>query len=445
MKVGRNEPCPCGSGRKYKKCCLAAEEAAGSERRMASDPWLPAETTDGMEEDTPPPPPDPLKEARQAFWKRFAEADDEARPTLFSEILDDRELLNSQFAFDLLDLASEEADDSAGHASLVTLLENIQAHRPDVFVAKQGYFLDWWIPSVVALGREDDLARLSRHFAEIADGNIDLFIRHLDRLAFWGRLSLLTEALRIAMPRLKESDTITTWGMDHLVDMALTSEILEVLETEPAADRREAELRRRAAFYDVDAKLDVMAAILGRLSRDETQPLNPDDLANPVKDIEIQRLVDLAWDFFGHLKRTRAMPATRAMLAQDEIVAYLLRRHDGKLETADRPSRDRKKTLSHRRKPPENPAPRSPLCPGRTSLDRYAVGLFNFIFPRPYRGAALFEALPLWLDYLAFRGLINDSTRDRTWTEIRPLRDSVKVLCNRYSSDPALARMIEAW
>jgi len=21
MKVGRNEPCPCGSGRKYKKCC----------------------------------------------------------------------------------------------------------------------------------------------------------------------------------------------------------------------------------------------------------------------------------------------------------------------------------------------------------------------------------------------------------------------------------------
>ena len=22
MKVGRNDPCPCGSGKKYKKCCL---------------------------------------------------------------------------------------------------------------------------------------------------------------------------------------------------------------------------------------------------------------------------------------------------------------------------------------------------------------------------------------------------------------------------------------
>nr|PZN77270.1 MAG: hypothetical protein DIU57_16685 [Pseudomonadota bacterium] len=23
-KIGRNDPCPCGSGKKYKKCCLAA-------------------------------------------------------------------------------------------------------------------------------------------------------------------------------------------------------------------------------------------------------------------------------------------------------------------------------------------------------------------------------------------------------------------------------------
>ena len=22
MKIGRNAPCPCGSGKKYKKCCL---------------------------------------------------------------------------------------------------------------------------------------------------------------------------------------------------------------------------------------------------------------------------------------------------------------------------------------------------------------------------------------------------------------------------------------
>ena len=29
---GRNDPCPCGSGKKYKKCCLANEEAAEREK-----------------------------------------------------------------------------------------------------------------------------------------------------------------------------------------------------------------------------------------------------------------------------------------------------------------------------------------------------------------------------------------------------------------------------
>jgi len=33
-KIGRNEPCPCGSGKKYKKCCMARDEAA---RRRGGD------------------------------------------------------------------------------------------------------------------------------------------------------------------------------------------------------------------------------------------------------------------------------------------------------------------------------------------------------------------------------------------------------------------------
>jgi preprotein translocase subunit SecA len=29
VKIGRNDPCPCGSGKKYKKCCLPREESKG--------------------------------------------------------------------------------------------------------------------------------------------------------------------------------------------------------------------------------------------------------------------------------------------------------------------------------------------------------------------------------------------------------------------------------
>ena len=34
-KTSRNAPCPCGSGKKYKKCCLAKDEAA---RRRSLSP-----------------------------------------------------------------------------------------------------------------------------------------------------------------------------------------------------------------------------------------------------------------------------------------------------------------------------------------------------------------------------------------------------------------------
>lgn len=34
MSVGRNEPCPCGSGKKYKQCCLLVESSNQVRWRM---------------------------------------------------------------------------------------------------------------------------------------------------------------------------------------------------------------------------------------------------------------------------------------------------------------------------------------------------------------------------------------------------------------------------
>ena len=33
MKIGRNDPCPCGSGTKYKRCCMARDQAREAEER----------------------------------------------------------------------------------------------------------------------------------------------------------------------------------------------------------------------------------------------------------------------------------------------------------------------------------------------------------------------------------------------------------------------------
>jgi hypothetical protein len=37
-KIGRNDPCACGSGKKYKKCCMARDEAAARAVQPAAVP-----------------------------------------------------------------------------------------------------------------------------------------------------------------------------------------------------------------------------------------------------------------------------------------------------------------------------------------------------------------------------------------------------------------------
>ena len=36
-KVGRNDPCPCGSGKKFKRCCLERMEAEERSARLQAE------------------------------------------------------------------------------------------------------------------------------------------------------------------------------------------------------------------------------------------------------------------------------------------------------------------------------------------------------------------------------------------------------------------------
>jgi len=53
VKPDRNQPCPCGSGKKYKRCCLPKDEAAVSEALSQPDPLCDFEWDDDhLDEDS---------------------------------------------------------------------------------------------------------------------------------------------------------------------------------------------------------------------------------------------------------------------------------------------------------------------------------------------------------------------------------------------------------
>jgi hypothetical protein len=64
-RPGRNEPCRCGSGRKYKHCCLEKDDAAASAARVKAA----AEVSAQPAEETSPAPKKTAKPPTAQPWK----------------------------------------------------------------------------------------------------------------------------------------------------------------------------------------------------------------------------------------------------------------------------------------------------------------------------------------------------------------------------------------
>jgi len=85
-KIGRNEPCLCGSGKKYKKCCLVKEQELASRKREESAvagtalDWLAGHCPDGVRE-----------AVQEGFYRGLKNAEREALNELSSSY---HELLN---------------------------------------------------------------------------------------------------------------------------------------------------------------------------------------------------------------------------------------------------------------------------------------------------------------------------------------------------------------
>src|SRR5689334_13915973 len=133
MKIGRNDPCPCGSGKKYKKCCLAKDEAAAraaysqqaaTQREVGRAFDLPP-----LPEPPPPPPRDPLDQARDELWEKFKAAESAEQPSLFRRALADRELLDAELAFEMVCAIRDNHD----RATFAEAIDTLREQRPELY------------------------------------------------------------------------------------------------------------------------------------------------------------------------------------------------------------------------------------------------------------------------------------------------------------------------
>jgi SEC-C motif len=78
--VGRNEACPCGSGRKYKKCCLG--------KRSSDTPYTNADRDLSLRKFVKSMPPEELEDQKRLFWGRQLAMRDKHKDDLIAQMAD---------------------------------------------------------------------------------------------------------------------------------------------------------------------------------------------------------------------------------------------------------------------------------------------------------------------------------------------------------------------
>jgi len=238
MKTGRNDPCPCGSGKKFKKCCLGRAlpnapisqnprhiPAAASVASQPTRAWNKPNRKTGPGARTR----DPLQLKWDAIWDEFKSQQGEAREAVFLRTLDDTELMSDEAAFEMLNGLHENAVARGERERFGRMVETLAERRPELYEQSAHYYLSWQLLDALADGRPDVLS-WTRALAGKAGRDIDIVNHGLVALAYHGQLAPLVEAMRIGWPLVRESDNVMGWAIGEFSEAGASYEMYAYLE-----------------------------------------------------------------------------------------------------------------------------------------------------------------------------------------------------------------------
>lgn len=473
MNAGRNDPCPCGSGKKFKKCCLTKSQSGSSGMpggdSVASVSPLPSRNPLPRAKSPPPRvvtpsrtprPVDPVQERWEARWKEFESQEWEGRKSVFLQSLDEKELMPDEIAFEMLNQLHTDAVLHGERARFAEPVGALAQRQPEVYQQGAHYYLSWQLQDALAESPQDVL-RLARELAARAGQEIDTFNRSLRDLEYHGHLAEVVEAMRIAWPLVQSSSGIFPWGISEFGETGVRYEIYNYLEHTPSPDPHDRGLLDRIKFFIADPDLDRLAELIGDFAGTSAPPWRVEDFAlTPVRkkrrddwddeededqesrDPGAQNLSRLISQFVGYLRRVEGVPYPKGELIRDELFRYFIRRHEGDLDP--KPSM-LEQAMHPKKKLPPPPKPGHLLCPERVTFEVHLAGLVGFMNAMYGTAAALFELVPPWLRFLESRGLIDADRHAKTLEDLRPLRADLLRLVESYRDDPALFQHLKTW
>lgn len=458
--TGRNAPCPCGSGEKYKKCCLPKDRAKQAQETAVNkhqhpleetthpeiETFFPAEldTDDGLVSAPEEKEIDPLLQRINAFWDDFMDTPYEHQWAATNKMLaEEPELCDGEMVFEI-------ANDLFGHAIAAgeidrykTLLNQFEEIVPESYAEELHYILDWRIQIALLEGNDADAARYFYQFSPLAGDHLDVYYRIISALAYHGKLAVLHEGMRQARPFVADGGDLVPWAYDEYTEKLGDIETLHLLEQNPSLKGDDPVLQQRLTEYELSIEPELLSSILDYRTGRQTPSWTADDFkfSGQKKNDPAKRAFALLLASFTHFAHVEeGIPRAKVEMARDEISNYISRRHAGELDEEDfdyefgrRPKRKRRKKTYYA------------LRPDAKTLDRYMAQLMGFMSFRHYEAYALFELLPVWLRFLTKYELLDKESRVQIIKEMDYLKDPFIEIATNKVTDPTLKSNVIDW
>ena len=208
MKVGRNAPCPCGSGRKFKRCCLnksAPEPELSTSLRGAQPVDAPklevepetSETTETVKDtDARSDASDTSRSEADRFpWEEFMNAALGQKLSMAHRLAEEATQLDGEDVFELVDQIVHLARKEDRIPELETLLQELRKRHPNACEEEAGWLLLWEVEHAV-VRRDKNLADLFVRLSKRADKVTQSYFARVDQLRYHGASELLLAGLR---------------------------------------------------------------------------------------------------------------------------------------------------------------------------------------------------------------------------------------------------------
>ncbi len=445
-KQGRNDPCECGSGKKYKKCCLPKDEEVRLQAVMGKTAGAPiqqernAARLDDDDDESFTPVNNPLAEARLDYLDAAEAMDFDGRREMFTNMFVNN-IISSDLAFEMTELLQEAAANDADRIAVNECIEELLRRFPDIAGEEFIYYADFLIANELAAGKIDRVQAVFRQAADHA-GNLDVFVRIADRLAYHGQLAVLLDGMRSAWPIVKKSRDLLEWAVDDFGGLLSDYETFAYLDARASGiekDFNELVKRTKNGIEDVDVALlrEYLTCIDNRSSTAWSLPE-----LSPAKKTR-KNLSMFSNEFLGYLRRKENVPYTKGRMAAYDIAEYLIQRHDGELRRASAlasPFTGRWPGM------PKHAALLHTLCPDTDTLDEYLSRMFDVFSSRSHRAGALCEFIPAWLRFLEAKGLLEPELNARVRSDLAPMMKTMLKILKNATRDSALINAVSiAW